>query len=175
MAAAPAAAALCLILATLLGERGLAHAPLRAAARGAHGLVRLLTGALLIGAIAAACTGLILPAAPHAATGGVGLAVGATALLGLTQRHALPMHARLWLVAMFSLLLLGVAALAAGPAGWLALGLGAALGFALALPAALALAQRFDDPELPAFMRPLPARLLAGGLAATALASLGAW
>jgi len=50
-----------------------------------------------------------------------------------------------------------------------------ALGFALALPAALALAQRFDDPELPACMRPLPARLLAGGLAATALASLGAW
>jgi len=175
MAAAPAAAALCLILATLIGERGLTHALLRAAARGAHGVVRLLIGALLIGAIAAACTGLLLPAAPHAATGGVGLTAGAAALLGLARRHALPARARVWLVAMFSLLLLGVAALADGPVGWLALGLGAALGFALALPAALALAQRFDDPELPACMRPLPARLLAGGLAATALASLGAW
>ena len=173
----PALAALCLILAVLIGERALARSRrLPVATPGAHGLVHLQVGALLIGALAAAAVTLIFPHAWAVIAALTGWLVGSTALLWLTQRRPAQRPVRIGvLLTILTLLQLGVALLATGVRGWLAWGLGLALGFALGLPAFLALAQRMDDRELPDCMRPLPARLLLASVLALALGSLVSW
>lgn len=173
----PALAALCLILAVLIGERALARPRrLTAATSGAHGLVQLQVGALLIGAMTAAAVTLILAHGWAVIAALAGWLAGGVALLWLAQRRPAHRPVRIGvLLAILTLLHLGVALLAADVRGWLAWGLGFALGFALGLPAFLALAQRMDDRELPDCMRPLPARLLLAGVLALALGSLVSW
>ena len=58
---------------------------------------------------------------------------------------------------------------------WLLGGFALAFALGLGVPAFSALAQRLDDADVPAFMRPLPARMLAAGILALALAGSLSW
>ncbi|MGE4359943.1 MAG: hypothetical protein AB7D30_08905 [Lysobacteraceae bacterium] len=176
MPAAPAIAAFCFVLAVLIGERGLARSPrFHDAARGTHGLVRLQIGALLIAAMSAAAASLAFPAMAPALSVLPGLAAGGGALWLLARRQGMARTPLARILAIFALLHADVALLADTAAGWLLAAFGVILAFALGLPAFIDLVRRMDDRAVPAFMRPLPARVLAAGIIALAAGSLASW
>lgn len=137
--------------------------------------MRLQIGALLIAAMSAAAASLAFPAMAPALSVLPGLAAGGGALWLLTRRQEMARTPLARILAIFALLHAGVALLAGTAAGWLLAAFGVILAFALGLPAFIDLARRMDDRAVPAFMRPLPARVLAAGIIALAAGSLASW
>ncbi len=176
VASSPAIAALCFGLAILISERGLTHSRAwNEAVHSLRGLVRLQIGALLACAITTAGIALTLPGWPFVLPTLVGFVVGGSALVLLGGRHRVSPAQTGWLLILLALLHATVAFFAHTPASVLTMAFVVAFGFALGLPAFLALAERMDDYEVPGFMRPLPARVLAIGVVCLALGSLASW
>lgn len=173
-----ALAAACVALAWLLAEQGPERsAALRRVAASSHGLARLLIGALLSGAMAGALAMLLSGGAyriPAASAGFIVASLACAALL--RRRHPAELRTALpWLCAMLAPLFVALACIARSAQHWLIGGFVLAFLLGLGLPAFGALARRFDDSDVPAFMRPLPARALAAGILALAMAGSLSW
>lgn len=178
MPSASVLATLSITLSCLVAERGLARsAALRRIAANPRDLARLLLGALLVGCVVAAATAALDPRLARVPAGLIGLggAVAATCLL-LHRRHANDLRAAaLRLCSLLALALIAPASLADDAQGWLVAGLGTAFALALGLPAFAALARHLDDADVPACMRPLPARVLAAAVVVLAVAGSLSW
>lgn len=171
-------ATLSITLSCLMAERGLARsAALRRIATTQGDLARLLIGALLVGCVAAAGSVALNTHAAGAMAGLIGL-VGASAsvLLLLRRRHASDMRAAApWLCTLLGLVFMAPASLATDAQGWLIGGLGIGFALALGLPAFAALARQLDDSDVPPWMRPLPARIVATAVLVMAVTGSLAW
>lgn len=177
MPGAFAIAAACVALAWLVAQQGLERCgALGRIAGSPRRLARLLVGALLLGTMAAAA----MPPADEGYRGIAGLIGFSVASLACTallhRRHRPDLRAALpWLSAMLAPLFVAPACIAQGAQDWLIGGFALAFALGLGLPAFDALAQHFDDPDVPALMRPLPVRALAAGILALAMAGSLSW
>ena len=172
-----AIAAVCVALTWLLAEQGMMRCKaLRDVAGSPRRLARLLIGALLLGAMTGALL-LLRDGAYRSVAWGIGFAIACAACAALLRSRQRGGWASLmpWLAAMLVPLFVALGCIGKdAPSGLLG---GFALAFALGvgLPAFGVLARRLDDPDVPAMMRPLPARVLTACILALAMAGSLSW
>lgn len=164
-------------LAWLAAEQGLARCEtLRKVAGSPRRLAQLLMGALSLGTMAGALALLLVDAAYHSGAWVIGFVVAVFACTGLLRyRHRVDTTVMPWLVAMLAPLFLALACIGKDAHSGLLGGFALAFALGLGLPAFSALAQRLDDPDVPAMMRPLPVRMLATGILALSMAGSLSW
>ena len=177
MNAACALAAACVALAWLVAEQGLARCTaLRDVADSPRRLARLLIAAVLPGILAGALFLLIVTAGFRSVAALIGFCIATLACAALLRPHRGALRASLpWLAAMLAPLFVALAGVAHDARSWLLGGFALAFALGLGVPAFATLAQRFDDVDVPAAMRPLPARALTAGILALAMAGSGSW
>ncbi|HET9047964.1 MAG TPA: hypothetical protein VFN29_03230 [Chiayiivirga sp.] len=165
-------------LSLLIGEQGLARSiAVRRIAATPRSLARWLIGGVLLAAVLAALSHLAHPAIDHRVAALIGI-IPALLVQVLVLRRAhgslTPMAIR-WLLPCSLLPMLATMTFAHDARSSLQSGLLVALALAIGLPAFSALAQRLDDADVPAWMRPLPTRLLATGVIVLAMAGSLPW
>ena len=180
-AASPYAAALaaaCVALAWLMADQGMARCKaLRDVAGSPRRLARLLIGALLPGALAGAAFLLLTTARFHGIAALIGFCVAALACAASLHRHHRNGWRAMapWLAAMLAPLFVALAGIGQDAESWLLGGLTLAFALGLGIPAFSTLARHLDDADVPAFMRPLPARALTAAILALAMAGSVSW
>lgn len=178
MPASLALAATLVAMAWLVGEQGISRSTaLRQIFDSPRAMARFLIGAVLIGAITGAAATRLLQALPSIAAALIGWLVASLAMLALLRaRHGATSFAALsWLAVTLALLFAALSCIAREPRDWLIGGFALAFALGLGLPAFAALGNHLDDADVPAAMRPFPARFLAAGIVALALAGSLSW
>ncbi len=165
-------------LACLIAEQGLTrNAAVRRIVATPRGFARLLVGAVLLTAVLASTSLLLLPGLNPViaciAASGITLVVGAI-LLQRRYSGDLP-DAIVWLVAPAILSILPLAGSGADSQRILIGAFALALVLLLGLPAFVLLMRRLDDNDVHALMRPLPVRILASGVIVLAATGSLSW
>ena len=165
-------------LACLVAEQGLARsAPVRRILANPGDFARLLMGAVLLAGVLAALARSLLPGLDP----GLGIATAqfialAASLAMLHRRHAADVRAAVvWLIIPLALSVLPLCVAGESPRVMLSGALVIAFALMIGLPALTVLLRRLGDSDVPAWMRPVPVRLLVSGLIVLALAGSLSW